>query len=294
MTVLAEIEFRHAACGLCGADAPRPLAEVDRYAVPLCIVRCRECAHVYLDPRPADRDLPKLYDEDYYEGRGDYSYADDRAAPEVAAIRARARLDRIEELVPRGRLLEVGCSFGAFLRAAKERGFDVEGVDLSPYAVAHCRGRGLTVHEATLGTAPLPAAGFDVVYLSETIEHLAEPRLAAREAARVLAPGGVLVVGTANHDSLARVLRGRRWGYYMPGHLQYFSAASLCRLLAEEGLAVVRRRFGDDRSLSSLRRARRLASGRSRWRDVVKDVLVRISLCGWSLGAGMLVYARKP
>jgi SAM-dependent methyltransferase len=266
---------------------------VERYAVPLRIVRCGVCRHVYLDPRPADADLGRLYDEEYYRGGGDYSYADDREQGPAAALRAEARLARIERLVRPGRLLEVGCSFGAFLLAARRRGWEVAGIDLSPYAVAAGRELGLDVREGTLESAPPPPGRTDVVYLAETVEHLSDPRATMRAAAAALRPGGIVVAATANHASLARLLRGRRWGYYMPGHLQYFTASSLSRLLADAGMPVVLRRFGDDRSLASLAAARRAAGERGGARARLRDLLVRLHLRGRSLGAGMVQYGRK-
>jgi SAM-dependent methyltransferase len=294
---LTDLRFESHPCALCGSSERRVAARVGRYEVPLAVARCLSCGHFYLDPRPADADLARLYDEEYYRGSdrpGAYAYADDRLFPEAAALRARGRLERLERLVKPGRLLEVGCSFGALLSEARRRGFAVLGVDVSDYACAACREAGLAVREGTLEAAALPAASFDAVYLSETAEHLPFPRATVREAARVLAPGGVLVVATANRDSLARLLRGSRWGYYMPGHLQYFTARSLSRLMREEGLPVVRRRFGDDRPLSLLRAARKAAGLPAGPLPVLRDLLLSISLGGLSVGAGMVLYGRKP
>ncbi len=297
MSRLAEIRFAPVVCALCGEDRPVGAIEVDRYEATLTVVRCDACGHVYLSPRPVDEDLPKLYDEDYYTAKGGeaaYTYADDRAVPEVAALRAEARLMAIERLSPPGRLLELGCSFGAFLLAARSRGFAVRGVDLSPFAVSHCKEAGLDVVLGTLEGTDLEAESQDVIYLSETVEHLPDPRATVAAAARALAPGGLIVLGTANHASLARLLRGPRWGYYMPGHLQYFSARSLSRLLAGEGLPVVRVKFGDDRSLGALRRIRRATTGRAGILDTLADAGKRLSIFGFSTGAGMVVYGRKP
>ena len=295
MTVLEELGWVEVACALCGG-AGRPTASVDRYEVPLGIVGCRGGGHVFLSPRPADEDLPRLYDEEYYTGSerdGAYIYADERERPDVVRLRARARLERIERLVEPGALLEVGCAFGAFLLEARSRGWEVRGVDVSPYAVTACAERGIPADEGTLESAAVDAESLDLVYMSETVEHLPDPRTTVRAAARALRPGGLLVAGTANHDSLARLLRGRRWGYYMPGHLQYFSARSLARLLADEGLTVVGRRFGDDRSLARLRAIRRAERGRAGFAASVRDLVVRGRLGGYSVGAGMVLYGRK-
>jgi len=293
VTALTELDWVRVPCALCGAEEPRELARVEAYAVPLTVVRCGGCGHVYLDPRPADGDLPKLYDEDYYTGSGDYTYSDDRASPEVARLRADARLERIEELVSPGRLLEVGCSFGAFLLAARSRGWEVRGVDLSPFAAKACEEAGLDVFRGELADAPPAEGRLDVVYLSETVEHLPDPRATVRAAARALRPGGLLVLATANHDSLARLLRGRRWGYYMPGHLQYFGARSLGRLLAEEGLPVARLHYGDSRTTAAMRAIRRATVGRAGFLATLKDAMTRLGVGGWSVGAGMVICGRK-
>jgi SAM-dependent methyltransferase len=166
-------------------------------------------------------------------------------------------------------------------------------VDLSPVAVAACRERDLDVAEGTLETAGPAPASVDVVYLSETIEHLPDPRTTVRAAATALRPGGLFVVGTGNHASFARVLRGRRWGYYMPGHLQYFSAATLGRLLAEEGFTVVRRAFGDDRSVADLRAIRRREGRPAGIGAALADRVRTLHVGGFSVGAGMVLYGRK-
>jgi SAM-dependent methyltransferase len=290
---LEELRWTEVPCALCGADRPKAIASSRRYAVPLRILRCGPCGHVYLSPRPVDEDLPLLYDEAYYAGGGDYTYADDRRFAATARIRADARLRRLETLVPPGRILEVGCSFGAFLLAARERGWEVAGVDLSPFAAAACAEAGLAVREGTLESSGFPAESFDAVYLSETVEHLPDPRATVRSAAGALRAGGILAIGTANHRSLARLLRGSRWGYYMPGHLQYFSARTLRRLLREEGVPVVRARYGDDRSLTALRAGRRAAGRGGGLLASLRDVVVRAHLGGFSLGAGMVLYGRR-
>src|SRR3989441_11846211 len=93
-----------------------------------------------------------------------------RFASELAwTRRSRAPVFRelLDELVAhgaRGRLLDVGCSFGLLLFMAKERGFEPCGVDLSLNAVRYARDRlGLSVHQGTLFDARFPDAAFDVV-----------------------------------------------------------------------------------------------------------------------------------
>ena len=79
----------------------------------------------------------------------------------------------------------------------------------------------------------------------------------------------------------------------MPGHLQYFGASSLSRLLDEEGLPVVRRRFGDDRSIRRLLEIRRAGGVHAGILAALGEAILRLSLGPWSVGAGMVLYGRR-
>jgi len=273
-------------CPLCSSEGRDRLFVSRLYADEVPVVRCRACGLLYQSPRPEEADLAGMYDEKYYTGKGagagDYTYADERALEPEVRLKAAARLARIETFVKPGRVVEPGCSFGTFLDEARRRGWDPVGVDVSEYAAKHCREvLKIPVHHTTFAEAPLEPASARLIHMSEVIEHLAHPREAIRKAARVLEPGGLLVIGTANADSLARRLRGARWGYYMPGHVVFFSAATLSRLLREEGFGVLRVFRGDDHG-----RPFDGALAKAHGSSVPGRILRR-----W-VGAGMVVYAR--
>ena len=281
-------------CPLCSSEDRDRLFVSRLYADEVPVVRCRACGLLYQSPRPRDEDLASMYDEKYYTGRdaraGDYTYADERSEGEDARRRASLRMDRIESMVPRGRILDVGCSFGSLLEEARRRGWDPLGVDVSEYAAMHCRERlGIPVHLGSIEMAPLEKGSARVVHMSEVVEHLAHPREAIRKVAQALEPGGLVVVGTANAASVARVARGSRWGYFMPGHVVFFSARLLRRLLEEEGFEGFRLFRGDDRGRLLDRSVARLhATG------VPGRILRSVPIPGgWTLGAGIVLYARR-
>jgi SAM-dependent methyltransferase len=100
-------------------------------------------------------------------------------------------------------VVEVGCNegYGAALLARRAR--EVHAFDISETAIAAARARyarpnlHFAVHDATL-PLPLPERGADLVFSSETIEHLREGRGFISSAARVLKPEGRLIVKTPN------------------------------------------------------------------------------------------------
>ena len=211
--------------------------------------RCRSCGMLFLRVQPVGETLARMYSAEYFEqdfrcGRADARSTDEWAfRPENDGL-----LDRFESWRGQSRLLEVGCAAGLLLKRARERGWQVTGVELSSAAVAHARALGLDVKQGTLEDAALPAGAFDVAYMGDVLEHVPDCRATLAEVARVLAPGGHVVVrGPITTHSLARRLGlalYRAVGRDIvlrepPYHLWEFRPGSLGRLARTVGLQVV-------------------------------------------------------
>lgn len=140
------------------------------------------------------------------------------------------------------RLLDVGCSNGAVVAAAQAAGFEAEGVDTAPRAVADGQRRGLRLHCGTLADIGFEDARFDAITLYEVIEHVPDSYALIAECARLLRPMGVLLIGTGNADSWTRTIRKGRWDFLNShvGHVNFFSPGSLRVLAPRVGLHVAR------------------------------------------------------
>lgn len=111
------------------------------------------------------------------------------------------------------RLLDIGCGGGLLSEPMSRLGFQVTGVDASEKNIgtarAHAEPQGLeidyraTTAEALLGEGVQP---FDVVLNMEVIEHVADPGAYLRDCARLLAPGGLMIVATLNRTAKAYAL----------------------------------------------------------------------------------------
>jgi SAM-dependent methyltransferase len=181
------------------------------------------------------------YEEDYYR-----PWRREQAAAEAFSG---AALDRLERHAIRGRLLDVGCGEGRFLRAARERGWQAVGTEVSRWAVKTLRDEeGFRVHEGDLATLTDLDTAFDAVTIWHVLEHTRRP-LATLAAARTrLRPGGVLAVAVPN--AAARLLRAaylcvkrRPLRYYTPAdravHLYHFTVSTLRGALQRPGLEVI-------------------------------------------------------
>jgi SAM-dependent methyltransferase len=139
-----------------------------------------------------------------------------------------------------GRLLDIGTGTGRLLELVAPRVETALGVDASREMLALARARlaerGLAgrcaVRQADMYRLPLPDAAFDTVTLQMVLHYAEEPAAALAEAARVLKPGGALVVvDLAPHDRAEIIERHKhRW----PG----FDDAELAGWLGEAGCAL--------------------------------------------------------
>jgi len=226
------------ACPLCGGLSRRRL--VMRRGVG--VVRCTACGLIYVWPQPTPAELAALYSS------GGYHAAVDEAERRRTFAR---RLREIEALVPeRGRILDVGCSKGYFLEAARDAGWEAMGVELNANAAAEAAARGLGVRRGDLAEQDFAEASFDAVTLFDLIEHAREPRATLAVCHRLLRPEGLLVVTTPDVGGLVPWvtywLLGRTigaWGHPTPpGHLVEFSRRTLRQMLESSGFALLRER----------------------------------------------------
>lgn len=240
-------------CGLCSSEDSRiifysPISEnsfntsdflatTDQYGAYGTVVQCRQCGLIYTNPRPQPDQILTEYRQSH-----DPDYL---AETESRSINAFLSLATIRQFVPHGRLLDLGCSTGFFLNAARTY-FEVEGVEPSQWARDFAlKQLNLTIRWATLEEAKFPAASFDVVTMLDVIEHLPDPLQTLSQVARILKPQGFVYIVTPDISGLAaKILRGYWWGL-RPSHLYYFTPESLGKMLHRDGLEVAARKsFG--------------------------------------------------
>lgn len=149
-----------------------------------------------------------------------------------------AVVGRIEAEIGRGTLLDVGAGPGFLLTVARERGWDVCGLDLNPWAADHARREfGVEVRTQTLEEAAFEPAQFDAITMMDLLEHVADPASLLAKAASILREDGVLVILTPDAGSPVSRLLGSRWPEVqrVPEHLVLFSVEGLSQLLEDHG-----------------------------------------------------------
>jgi SAM-dependent methyltransferase len=191
------------------------------------LYRCETCGTVAQPSLPQGDALLELYRH----------MRDDHYLDEEAGRRATARrvLDAVGAHAPSGKLLDVGCGHGLLLDEARERGYQVEGLELSEQAAAHARSLGLTVHAKTVAEID---SRYNVIVLADVLEHLDDPVAAIDRCARLLEPGGVLCLVTPDPGSRTARFAGASWWGFLPAHTFLLPRQTLRELLARRGLDI--------------------------------------------------------
>jgi 2-polyprenyl-3-methyl-5-hydroxy-6-metoxy-1,4-benzoquinol methylase len=142
-----------------------------------------------------------------------------------------------------GRLLDVGCNEGRGLKIYSSNGFEAQGLELNKRAAQDTRIKGFTVF-----TQPIekfqPEEPFDIVVLSNVLEHVSNPINMLNNVRRVLKPNGYIWISCPNSNSWLRRLFGGSWiNWHVPFHIYHFSRKTLSQILKLSGFEIKRIKF---------------------------------------------------
>lgn len=227
-------------CPVCDSNAAQPHWQKGE----LKIARCGQCGMVYVNPVPSEMASGQFYDE----AGKDYYLSPAKLASDYADVRFERELRLFRKRCPRGAVLDVGCSSGAFLYQLRKRwsaDYKILGTDVSGPPLDYAESRGLPVVRGDfLTNAELQSrAPFDAMTFWATMEHLSEPRRFLEKAHSLLKPEGLCFVLVPNLRSLAVRSLGAKYRYVYSQHLNYFSARTLKQLGEGSGSKVVATRF---------------------------------------------------
>ena len=239
------------ACLLCRGSLEKCVGDLfdTRFGIPGTYEawRCLSCGLEQIYPVPTPAELGRLY-ESYYNFGGERGTSYTRLRERFFSswlYRAWIFLDGDISFHGRkgsGRLLDAGCNEGRGLKIYARNGFHVEGLELNPTAAAVARESGFTVHVGDTMDFTASAA-YDVVVLSNVLEHSPDPKKVLSNIRENMKSGGQLWISCPNSRSWLRKVFGRSWiNWHVPFHISHFSVENLRRLLADSGFRNVETR----------------------------------------------------
>ncbi len=239
--------------------------------------RCGTCETAFCSPTPSNEELSHYYATFHMSAQegGMYDNVESRMIDDFPS-----KCALVKKHHSSGKLLDVGCGKGYFVKHCVDAGLDAQGVDLSTTAIEYAT--------KTLGIAAIAGRvedmtsfsnSFETVTMWATIEHLPAPEQTLSAIHRVLKPNGLLHLDTGiGADWLDKMLPGVNQWYDPPQHLFVFSAPGLKKLLEKTGFEVIRSDLSYERSST-----RRIAK-------MVRSMIAALGLNA----ASRIALARRP
>jgi 2-polyprenyl-3-methyl-5-hydroxy-6-metoxy-1,4-benzoquinol methylase len=231
-------------CPICKKQKPHIVMQTydDRYGYPglFTLMRCQHCKHEFLDINLSPTQLIELYTNFY--PRKSFDIANYK--PHVEQKGFFAWFNGLNcsafRWVPKNvRVLDVGCGFGESLGYHTARGCDVYGVEADENIRRVVEKFGYKVHVGLFDDKLYEQDFFDFITMDQVIEHVTDPLVTLRGAARILKPGGTVILSTPNAQGWGARLFRKRWiNWHSPYHLQFFTLRSMQMAAEQAGLVV--------------------------------------------------------
>lgn len=232
-------------CPICGSHDVSSVATLfdDRYGYPgsFPLLHCDKCAHSFLQAAFSPEQIGELYSK--YYPRSSFDIANYRPAAQHGGFVAwlDGKKSAAFRWVPENvTVLDIGCGFGESLGYYKARGCEAWGVEADENISRVAKEYGYKVHVGLFDPSIYDVDFFDYITMNQVIEHVTDPVTTLQGVARILKPGGIVVLSTPNASGLGAKLFGRRWiNWHAPYHLQFFSVSSMKQAAAKAGLTLI-------------------------------------------------------
>jgi 2-polyprenyl-3-methyl-5-hydroxy-6-metoxy-1,4-benzoquinol methylase len=203
--------------------------------------KCLDCGIIWRDQRSYH--LEKSYDKDYFDSK---SYQKNRAHK---IEKSGWLLDLALNIRPEiSSMLEVGCSLGNTLEAAKLRGIDQLGIDVSKFAVDYCLQNGLNATTQSLNQLLLEERKYQLIFMQHVLEHFKNPFEVLRQCYQLLESQGMMMILIPNSKYRRSVKQREKHRFYSKDgvgleHYVYFDYQNLARVLHALGFKVVQQNY---------------------------------------------------
>jgi 2-polyprenyl-3-methyl-5-hydroxy-6-metoxy-1,4-benzoquinol methylase len=214
--------MEHGYCPLCYS---RNFKKMRKYSEHF-LSKCKACSFVFSYKIPEKFELDALYNG--------YGYYEKFSTLNIN--RYDKLLTEFNKYKQTNKILDYGCGNGYFLERAQLQGWNTFGIEYDKYASEQCVKKNITMiaeNESSLYEK------FDIVFISEVIEHVISPKQVIETINKYLRKKGLLYITTPNFNSISRLIMKSKWsalGY--PEHISYFTSFTIKELLLKSNFSI--------------------------------------------------------
>ncbi len=279
-------------CNLCGDINTQILYTIVEDNQIFRILKCKSCGLVYTYSRLDNTEIREVYSMPEYQSQ--------LSNEEKLVKTAQNVLKKIQKYKNKGKLLEIGCARGLFIKIAQDIGWIVKGVEVSKGMSSFARDvLCLDVFNGTLEEANFLNDIFDVVVMIHTLEHMPDPLGTLKKIHCILKKGGLVLISVPNMNSFKAKISKEKWTALMPKyHLYHFTPNTLKKMLKCSSFKVLKMETSSPFAITE--KLQKIGISK---KEETKDFISRYFLWlktflkfGISIliqGEGLVVYAKK-
>lgn len=206
------------------------------------IVECISCGFKFTNPRPEKEKLGAYYiSEEYVSHSNTKKGFVNSAYQMVRKYTLLKKLQLISKFNKTGKILDIGCGTGEFLKTFKDAKWDTLGIEPSPdVRKMAIENYGLDIREEA-EIKNLETASFDVITMWHVLEHVPDLNERIEDLKRLIKPNGIIIIAVPNCTSLDAKIYKESWAAYdVPRHLYHFSPKDIETVFKKHDLKVFR------------------------------------------------------
>jgi 2-polyprenyl-3-methyl-5-hydroxy-6-metoxy-1,4-benzoquinol methylase len=232
-------------CPVCGNTSFLPFLEVEDYFLSheiFSIQECNSCRFKFVSPRPDTAVIGKYYQSDEYishdAGHTDLLSSVYKLA-RVISISNKYKI--VRKFASGGKLLDIGCGTGEFLKYCQAKGFEVLGVEPSDKARSFAQSKNMVHVFDQLESLSESDGTFNCITMWHVLEHIHNLNDLILNVSKRLRPDGVFVVAVPNSNSWDARYYKKYWAAYdVPRHLYHFTKETLQQLASKHGFEILK------------------------------------------------------
>jgi len=230
-------------CPVCGSGKISHYLEVKDYFLSqenFSIQECNSCSFRFVNPRPVKEEIGRYYQSDEYishdAGKTDIL---SRIYKLARRISIRRKFGIVKNYCQGGKILDIGCGTGEFLKYCQLKRFNVTGVEPNDKARDYAQKHSLILTYKQLELLEANGGSYNCITMWHVLEHIHDLNGLLSQVKKLLSPDGIFIVAVPNSNSWDAARYKNHWAAYdVPRHLYHFTKSTLLMLVSKHGLKI--------------------------------------------------------